>query len=119
LFLWGLDYGFTQESYELLRKEIITNNIENIVLFPDTWLDVFQLDRKSKKYWDIFSQYLWELKVNILYTNSMQEAVKFAYKNCWKWNICLMSCAAPSYSLWSWYEEKWRLFKKYIEEEKN
>lgn len=119
LFLWGWDYGFTQESYELLRKEIITNNIENIVLFPDTWLDVFQLDRKSKKYWDIFSQYLWELKVNILYTNSMQEAVKFAYKNCWKWNICLMSCAAPSYSLWSWYEEKWRLFKKYIEEEKN
>lgn len=119
LFLGGWDYWFTQDSYDLLKKEIVKYNINNLVLFPDTWLDIFNLSRDSKIYWDIFEINIWENKINVLFTNQMKDAVKFAYKNTWTWNICLMSCAAPSYSIWSWYEEKWRLFKKYIEEQKN
>jgi hypothetical protein len=30
-----------------------------------------------------------------------------------------MSCAAPSYSLWTGYEQKWEEFKKNIEKYKN
>jgi hypothetical protein len=36
----------------------------------------------------------------------MEEAIKFSYNNTGENNICLMSCAAPSYSLWTGYEQK-------------
>jgi UDP-N-acetylmuramoylalanine-D-glutamate ligase len=44
----------------------------------------------------------------------MSEAVKFAFKNTWKWKICLLSTASPSYSIWKNFEEKWDLFREEI-----
>ena len=118
LFLWGWDYWFTKDSYSLLKKAISEYEIKNIVLFPDTWLDIFDITRWEKDNWDVFSLIINDFNVNIIYTTSMNTAVKFAYKHTWTWKICLMSCAAPSYSLWSWYEEKWQQFLKYIHENK-
>lgn len=118
LFLWWWDYGFTQESYNLLKKNIIHFNIKNIVLFPDTWLDIFNITRNSIKNNSEFNINLWDLSINTLFTDSMESAVKFSYKYTWVNNICLMSCAAPSYSLWTGYEKKWQEFKQYIEENK-
>lgn len=115
IFLGWWDYGFTDESYELLRCKLVEYWIKNIVLFPDTWLDIFNISRWEKSPWDTFDITHNEAVFNILYIDSMKPAVDFAYKNTWENNICLMSCAAPSYSLWTWYEEKWREFKKYIE----
>jgi UDP-N-acetylmuramoylalanine--D-glutamate ligase len=118
IFLGGGDYGFKKESYKILIDKLIEHKVKNIVLFPDTWLDIFNIERLSKKSWDIFSiMYEW-FEFNILYSNNMKSAVEFSYKHTWLKNICLMSCAAPSYSLWTWYEEKWREFKKYINLEK-
>ena len=119
LFLWWWDYWFTQESYSLLKNAIELYNIENIVLFPDTGLDIFNIDREDKQYWDIFNFKYNKLNLNILFTNKMSEAIKFSYINTWKDNICLMSCAAPSYSLWIGYEQKWEEFKTFIEKYKN
>jgi UDP-N-acetylmuramoylalanine--D-glutamate ligase len=118
LFLWGWDYGFTKDSYKLLINSIIKYNIKNIVLFPDTGLDIFDIWRNKKQYGDIFSLGIKNIKLNILFTNKMSNAVKFSYKFTWVNNICLMSCAAPSYSLWTWYIQKWSQFKEYIEKNK-
>lgn len=115
LYLWGWDYGFTQDSYKLLINTITEYEIKNIILFPDTWLDIFNIWRDRKKYGDIFSLQINNSKLNILFTNKMSEAVKFSFKFTWDNNICLMSCAAPSYSLWTWFEQKWKEFKQYIE----
>jgi hypothetical protein len=115
IFLWGGDYGFTKDSYTLLKDKLIEHWIENIVLFPDTGLDIFNIDRLSKEDWNEFSIKYKEFNFNALYSNTLKKAVEFAIKNTWLNSICLMSCAAPSYSLWTGYEEKWREFKKYIE----
>jgi UDP-N-acetylmuramoylalanine--D-glutamate ligase len=102
----------------LLKNAISKYNINNIVLFPDTWLDIFDIERWSMIYNTEIDQVINNKNIKLFYTNSMSEAVKFSYINTWDDNICLMSCAAPSYSLWTDYEEKWSEFKKYIEQNK-
>ncbi|PIQ72390.1 hypothetical protein COV86_03330, partial [Candidatus Roizmanbacteria bacterium CG11_big_fil_rev_8_21_14_0_20_35_14] len=47
-------------------------------------------------------------------TTSMEEAIKFAYQYTPKGQICLLSCASPSYSLWKNFEEKGNEFQKYV-----
>jgi len=54
-------------------------------------------------------------------TLSMEEAVKFAYKNTNPWKIVLLSTWAPSFNAnwpwimpWKWFIEKWNLFKKFV-----
>ena len=44
----------------------------------------------------------------------MEEAVKFAYKNTNQGEICLLSCASPSYSLWENFEEKGDQFNFWV-----
>jgi UDP-N-acetylmuramoylalanine-D-glutamate ligase len=44
----------------------------------------------------------------------MQEAVEFAFKNTKNWEICLLSTASPSYSIWKNFEEKWDEFRKNV-----
>jgi UDP-N-acetylmuramoylalanine--D-glutamate ligase len=76
------------------------------VLFPDSGKKII----KSRK------------GLNVLETKSMEEAVKFAYKYTPKGEICLLSCASPSYSVWKDFEEKGDQFKfwvKYFSELKN
>ncbi len=98
IFLWWVA---TWEDYTKLVKYLLKYNIENVVLFPDSWKDM--------------KKFFWEYSPNILETKSMQEAVQFAFKNTKKWEICLLSSASQSYSLWRNYVEKWELFKKYVE----
>lgn len=109
ILLWWWDYWFTRDSYDLLINKIIDSNISNIILFPDTWLDIFNLKWKYKL-WDIFKLNIKNKDINFLYTDKMESAIKFVYNNSKPGKICLLSCAAPSYSLWSWYEEKWKDF---------
>lgn len=98
IFLWWTNRWY---DFSLLYKILEQYKIKNIVLFPDTWDIIY--NQISKLY-------------NILKTDSMQEAVEFAYKYTWEWKICLLSTASPSYSLWKNYQEKWNEFLKYIQE---
>lgn len=95
IFLGGQDRGY---NFSQLEKIIIKHKIKNVVLFPDSGNKIL----KSKK------------GLNILYTKKMKEAVSFAFKNTNKGEICLLSCASPSYSLWKNFEEKGNQFKKSI-----
>lgn len=55
-----------------------------------------------------------DFKGNILHTSSMQEAVNFAFKHTQEGQICLLSTASPSYSIWKNFEEKGTLFQQAI-----
>jgi UDP-N-acetylmuramoyl-L-alanine---L-glutamate ligase len=113
LLLGGQDSGF---QFEKLRTNILNSEIQNIVLFPDTGEKIFPESMQG----EYEKEYKIEIKgksYNILKTRSMQTAVDFAYKHTLKWNIALLSCAAPSFSLWSSYIVKWDEFTKYVQEE--
>lgn len=112
LFLWGQDSWF---KFDQLRKTIKEYWIKNIVLFPDTWEKIFW-DLSNYNYETIFEiNNSWE-KIKILKTKFMEKAIDFAYKNTAEWKICLLSNAAPSFSLWSWYIEKWAQFQRLVKQ---
>lgn len=115
IFLWWSDYWFTDESFANLRSYIEKYKIANIVLFIDTWSRVFWDISKQLPLWietkvDLISEY----SPNILKSDSMEQAVKFAYKNTKDWKICILSSASPSFSLWKSYIEKAYEFKKFM-----
>ncbi|MDD5721492.1 MAG: Mur ligase family protein [Candidatus Pacebacteria bacterium] len=95
IFLGGEDRGY---HFNELEKVLRKSYIKNIVLFPDTGKRIL----RSKK------------GFKILETRSMEEAVKFAFKNTPKGKVCLLSTASPSYSLWKNFEEKGDLFKNLV-----
>jgi len=97
IFLGGQNRGY---DFHNLEKEIIKNNISNLVLFSDDNI----INEKNN--------------FNILETKSMKKAVDFAVKNTKKNKICLLSTASPSYTIWKNYQEKGNQFKKFIKNHK-
>lgn len=82
---------------------ILKKGIKFIVLFPDSSIEIKkELEKQGFK-----NSYIFE-------TNKMSEAVDFVFKKLKPYDLCLLSCASPSYSLWKNYEEKGDEFKKYI-----
>lgn len=109
IFLWWQDSWF---NFKKLRNILEQYNIQNIVLFPDTWEKIFW-DLTQYNYETTFNL-TWNYSPKILKTKSMKSAVDFAYKNTPKWKICILSCAAPSFSLWTWYIQKWTEFQQEV-----
>lgn len=110
LFLWGQDSWFDfSKMIDLIGK----SEIKNLVLFPDTWLKIFW-DLSNFDFDKEFTLEIWWKIFNAFKTKSMEEAVKFAYKNTEKWKICLLSTASPSFSVWKSYVEKWTLFQEFV-----
>ncbi len=101
LFLGGHDYGF---DFEAFGKVVTEHKIENIVFFPDTGEDIKQaIDNAWHEY-------------NSINTDSMKTAVEFAYKNSKPWQVVLLSCASPSFSMYDNYKQRWEDFSKLAEE---
>ena len=96
IFLWWTDRWY---YFDNLVRKLKKYNIKNIVLFPESW----------KKIWKLLDS-----SFNKITTKSMEQAIDFAFKNCKKDEICLLSCASPSYSLWKNFEDKWNDFKKKV-----
>lgn len=113
LFLWGQDSGF---QFEKIRQIILNSSIENLVLFPDTGEKIFPEGEKIE--YEKEEKLSIEGKTyNILKTRFMEKAVQFGYTYTPKDSLCLLSCAAPSFSLWTSYTVKWDEFTKYVETE--
>jgi len=102
IFLWWTDRGYV---FDDLIKVIVKYGIRNVVLFPDSGKRIFDAIKNHDA---------WEIKV--LQTNTMKEAVAFAYAHTRKGKICLLSTASPSYTLWKNFEEKGSLFQQYVKE---
>lgn len=100
IFLGGEDRGY---DFRNLERTIRSYDIKNLVLFPESGNRIL----KSEK------------GFNILRTKNMRKAVKFAFKNTPKGEICLLSTASPSYSIWKNFEEKGELFQRSIKELNN
>lgn len=99
IFLGGQDRGY---DFSELMQVLEEKQIQSLVLFPETGFRIKQELQKMNDY-----------NPNILETKSMEEAIIFAYENCRKNTICLLSTASPSYSVWKNFEEKGDQFQKF------
>ncbi len=111
IFIGGFDSGFV---YDELEKVLESSNIENIVLFPDTWYKIFENDIINKEEEKEFTLERAGKAFHILKTRDMENAVKFAYTHTKPWYKALLSCASQSFSLWKSYEVKGNLFKELV-----
>lgn len=93
LFLGGTDRGLT---YEKLADAVRKSLVRNIVLFPDNGEAMFKEIQKA----------CGDRHFEVLKTSSMKDAVQFAFAKTQKGKSCLLSCAAPSYTLWKNFEAK-------------
>ncbi len=104
LILGGEDRGY---NFKKLAKRIFELKIKNIVLFPDSGKNIWQEIVK------IYNKNNLTLPKK-LETKSMEQAVKFAYKNILPGHVCLLSTASPSYSVFKDFKEKGERFKRAV-----
>lgn len=110
LFVWWQDSGF---HFDTLRKVILESNIQNIVAFPDTSEKIFP-EIESRDYEKYFEIEIEGKLLQFIKTRSMREWVHFTYKTTLPGRLALLSCAAPSFSLWKSYIQKAEEFKKEV-----
>jgi len=101
IFLGGTDRGLTFDDFATVIKQ---KGIRNIVLFPDTGRRIKEALEKTGG------------SFVFLETESMKEAVAFAYEKTAPGKICLLSTASPSYRLWKNFEEKGDEFTRWVKE---
>lgn len=87
IILGGVDRGY---NFTQLEKELRESGVRNIVLFPDSGEHMLSSE----------SGFL------VLHTSSMKKAVQFAYTNTQEGKACLLSPSAPSYNLFTNFEER-------------
>jgi UDP-N-acetyl-alpha-D-muramoyl-L-alanyl-L-glutamate epimerase len=98
LFLGGLDRGY---DFSELVTELAAQNIPNVILFPDSGPTI-------QKAWPE------SYKPNVLETDNMETAVKWASENSASGSLCLMSMASPSYSIFKNYKDKGEQFQRCV-----
>ncbi len=102
IFLGGEDRGY---DFLELASELRETGVKNIVLFPESGSRIkTALLEVDRSFWNIFE------------TQSMEEAVSFAYNNTQPLTVCLLSTASPSYSLWKNFIEKGDQFQKFVKQ---
>jgi len=90
------------QNYAELGKKIDASNIKTLILFPDTGPKIKEsVSRQS---------------VQCFSANSMQEAINLAFKHTGSGKICLLSPAAPSFTLFKDYKDEGEQFKKTIKQ---
>ena len=110
LFLGWEDSGF---DFKKLREKILSSQILNIVAFPDTSEKIFP-EIEIRDYEKAFEIEIDGNIFQIIKTRSMKTGVDFAYKTTLPWKVALLSCGAPSFSLWKSYRDKAEEFKKEV-----
>lgn len=99
LMLGGQDRNY---EYWPLMQLISRLAIPYLVLFPETGAKIKALKPNS-------------YNVTVFETDNMQAAVLWASVKCPADSICLLSTAAPSYSIWKDFEEKGNLFQQAVQ----
>lgn len=100
LIVGGKDRGVNlQELIIFLEKN---DTIENIICLPKTGEFIKEGLKNSNK--------------NVVFTEKLEDAVKIAKEVTKKGTVCLLSPAASSYGYFKNFEERGRLFKKYVTE---
>ena len=103
IILGGSDRG---QDFSNLANVLLENKIKILILLPAT----------GERIWE-------EVKERVggkaeepkhFFVDNMEDAVKLCFENTPQGKICLLSTASPSFSLFRDYEEKARLFRKYV-----
>ncbi|MBL7142493.1 MAG: hypothetical protein ISS83_02470 [Candidatus Pacebacteria bacterium] len=97
--------GFDRKiDFKKLAEKVLKNGVRTVILFPTTGQKIWkEIVRQAKKE-----------RPNHFFANNMERAVKVAYQYTGENNICLLSTASSSFSIFKDYEEKGNLFKKYV-----
>ncbi len=111
IFLWWEDSWF---DFSQIRQKILESQVQNIIAFPDTTEKIFP-EIKLRDYEVPFELEIEWRAFQIIKTRSMRRGVDFAYKTTFPSKIALLSCAAPSFSLWNSYLDKADEFRKEVE----
>lgn len=101
MLLGGKNRGY---DFSELAKRLIEHKVKHIVLFSESGKDILAALR-SIPAGDFIQAYE---------AVDMQSAVKYAFHNTKKGDICLLSSASPSYSLWKNFEEKGDEFQELV-----
>lgn len=112
LFLGGENSGF---DFSKLRRRLIESPVQNIIAFPDTSETIFP-EIELRDYESPFELEIDGKIFQIIKTRSMKSWVDFAYKTTLPGKVALLSCAAPSFSLWKSYKQKAEEFIKEVQE---
>ena len=107
IFLGGENRGY---DFRKLAEKVYEYRIKNIVLFPDSGV-------KIKSALTTIYRHHHKSPPIILETKSMAKAVAFAYRNTTPGQICLLSTASPSYSVFKNFEVKGDLFQTEIKKQ--
>lgn len=104
IFLGGTDrgYDFTPLITALKERDA---DIRNFVFFPNSGSTIK----------DLYGEF--DREMNILETESMDEAIAFAYKHTPSGGTALLSCAAPSYAMFKNYADRGDQFVNAIQEQ--
>ena len=99
LIVGGKDRGVDlTKLIDFLKK----SEIENIICLPKTGENIYESLKETDK--------------NIFFVEKLEEAVEIAKQHTKKDMVCLLSPAASSYGYFKNFEERGKLFKKYIQE---
>ncbi len=99
IIIGGKDRGVNLNN---LIEFLKTSEVENIICLPKTGEYIKNGLSGSSK--------------NVIYVESLEEAVKIAKKVTKKNSVCMLSPAAASYGYFKNFEERGNLFKKYVKE---
>ncbi len=99
LIVGGLDKG---GDYRLLAEKIVENEIENVILFPDTGFKIKEIIESQEK------------EIDLVVLESMEEAVRLSFEKTSSKGVCLMSPASSSFNMFKNYKERGNLFKKFV-----
>ncbi len=108
IILGGEDRGY---KFEALAERLAELKVNSFVFFPNSGARIAQAIKSAYQ-----KKKLGSLK--ILFTKSMDEAVKFSYQNTPAGKICLLSTASPSYTIFKDFKEKGNLFQAAIKKYK-
>lgn len=95
LFLGGQDRGY---DFTELAAEVVRRKISNIILFPDSGSTIRKALEDAG------------FKGEFLEADNMAAAVSWAYEVTGQGNTCLLSCASPSYSIFTDYQDRGNRF---------
>ena len=94
-----------KQNYSELAKKILSGNIKTLILFPATGTRIWEEVKK-----------IGGRKINHFFASSMSDAVKMALDHTASGKICVLSPAAPSFTLFKDYRDESNQYRKFIQE---